>query len=393
MNLLKCELQVNKLLLNILTAFSLITNCFASSVCPSSDDLLPCECFPDASVLCSDIKTHSRITDSRLINAFARLNQNYSESFVEFQSIIISETSITKIDDQIFQKISFQRFRLEQNYYLNLNSIHRNALIASRRTLNSFSASNYGSQEQPSPSNGDGDVFEMFDEFNALNTLTIIYYKLPHIPRSAFGRSELKRLRNIALNDNDLESIGDYAFYRLPNLSWLSLSFNKIRRITNYTFASESPSQQVLRLELSFNRLTVESFESGWYEHLNRPVKLELYNNMITYLDRKIFGHFLDHFNETTISLKGNPVKCDCKMKWLLDKKENYKNKIHDLICQNGKELWDFTGQQLLQECKRVTRSQRFEQMDIATNRAYSRGNSSILIQILGFFKKIFQFL
>ncbi|RWS30383.1 Leucine rich repeat containing protein 13-like protein [Leptotrombidium deliense] len=293
-----------------------------------------------------------------------------------FYSILISDTSITKLDDRVFSFISFEKFRLEQNFNLSLNRIDRNFLRFSSAILTEFTALNAGTfAENQDDDHSDGSIFEAFDGFVRLRSMSIAYFKLTRIPRSSLGRNELPSLKKLFLNDNGIEYLGDYSFYRLPHLEWLSLSFNKIRLINKYTFSFEKASNRVLRLELWFNQLNSQSFEKGAFLNAKRPLKLELYHNSLTYLPKEVFKEVLDADNLTSISVKGNPIECDCRMKWLLVDSDKYCDRVNDLICSDGLFLWNKTEDELNTRCNQVSKDPKY-QFHFVTNGVSQSHNS-----------------
>ena len=99
-----------------------------------------------------------------------------------------------------------------------------------------------------------------------------------------FGRCELVSLKMINLARNEIKEVGDYAFYRVPNVTCIILKENYIRNITNHTFAFEKSSDEVLTIDLSTNLIRSEAIARNAFTRLNRPVILNLHYNLLTYL-------------------------------------------------------------------------------------------------------------
>lgn len=326
------------LIIGFCTLLSIVSSAFD---CPKANDVVfPCECFPDGSLLCSDYGRRPKIDQPTLARAFKTL----AKSHRHYPSVLISETSIDKIRPTTFGDIAFNKIKLEQNFNLSLSSIDRRSLVASKSTLVEFSSINIGANENMLWRDSHAwTVFEAFDDFDKLQQLTIAYHRLPTLPRSIFGRAELPSLRRLFLNDNGLETVGDFAFYRLPNLSWLNLNFNQIRTLTNMTFAFEKPSNKTLRIELWFNRLNEFSFEDNTFVNVQRPLELELFHNNIGSISEHVFRPLLEAHPTSWVSFKGNQIACDCEARWILEADHLTKDRIRDVLCQNGKPLFDLT--------------------------------------------------
>ena len=206
--------------------------------------------------------------------------------------------------------------------------MHRVTLVKSKETLTSFKYTGLSDAYLIDKSPNDGAVFELVDGFLNLQTFWVTDARIPAIQRSAFGRCELPNVRTIYLPRNNIEDVGDYSFYRLPNLTYLNLKDNEISKITNHTFAFEKVSEEILLLDLQGNIITSDNIEVGAFFRLNRPINLNLYYNLITYLDEETFRPVLSH-PKSSIIIANNPVICDCRMKWLLEDASNYMDRVH----------------------------------------------------------------
>lgn len=263
-----------------------------------------------------------------------------------FRGLKLYKTGVTFLDKQLFFEFASQHIDIDGNHNLTLNRIHRITFVRSKEVLRQFKYAGilYSNWVQKDPN--DGAIFELVDGFQQLELFSVTDTKIPKIQRSAFGRCELINLRTINLARNEIHEVGDYAFYRVPNITCIILKENFIREISNSTFAFEKPTDQLLTIDLSTNLLRSESIQVDAFTRLNRPVLLNLHYNLLTYLDEQTFRPLLED-ERSSLIVTSNKIACDCRMKWLLSDSHNYIDRVHGLVCggheQQGTELWYFT--------------------------------------------------
>ncbi len=153
----------------------------------------------------------------------------------------------------------------------------------------------------------------------------------------------------VSITDNQIENVGDNAFFDLTSLTKLDLYNNQISKITSETLAFASPSNKTLEINLENNRLESASFDRNWYIKTRRPLRLNLINNKITYISEHIFGAFLNREHENMLVVEKNPFLCDCKAKWLVEDNEYYKNKVKGMKCQDQRDIFDWKISELSQ--------------------------------------------
>lgn len=333
---------------HIVTSTRLLARC-PKDLTNNSIEHQPCECFPDSSILCTQLnhlKDGNKFL-SLLTNFFEDLSRNSNS--LNFTSIIISDTSIDHIPDNVFKNISFKKIKFESNFNLRIKNFDRNSIVSSSASLMEFISINpvfrmnevipFDDQESDTDS---GSFCELFDDFKLIRTITISYHKdLNHIPRNCFGRNILQNLQTLSLNDNSIETIGDYSFYKLPNLTELNLSFNNIKKIANKAFSSQNISgRSQLSIDLSFNQLDQNSFEDGSLNHFNHMfVHIDLSHNYIEYMNESVFRPFLFYKTNHFITMKKNPVKCNsCQMTWM--RIIRYRRQVLGMTCSEGSDFF-----------------------------------------------------
>lgn len=346
--------------------------------CPSDEDIEPCTCDDNGDLECYG----SKMTDQVFADVFTRLSLSNQK---HLHALKLYKTAISKINAQIFGEITFACLDINGNQNLSLNGIHRTSIYKSKDMLTSFKYTGLTDAYMVQKEENDGAIFENVDGFMQLTSFYVTASRIPHIPRSSFGRCELPSLKTVYLAKNNIESVGDYAFYRLPNLTYLNLRDNEISRLTNFTFSFEKTNEDLLVLDLQGNILTSDAIASGAFVQLNRPITLNLYYNLITFLDEATFKPVLMH-PKSSIIISNNPIICDCRMKWLLDDAHDYMDRVHGLMCGGKHELWYFTPETLDIECNETVLTERFQQWN-SSSVSFSSLSLSSLLMILHFIK------
>jgi len=123
-------------------------------------------------------------------------------------------------------------------------------------------------------------------------------------------------IRKVNLSHNELVEVGPNSFASQT----VDLSFNKISLVREAAFKAES----ALNINLDSNLLTSNSIQHGFIRSFQKLGELSLNiflnNNQIQYLDEDVFRDLLSS-SATSISLDGNAIQCNCRVKWLLDAK------------------------------------------------------------------------
>lgn len=328
--------------------------------CPPEEDLSPCTCDEKGDLECYG----SNVTNDVIQGVFNNLVLSNTK---HFHALKLYKTELQSLHHELFSEITFACIDINGNQNLTLNTIHRTTLYKSKDIMTSFKYVGLTDAYMIEKEENDGAIFENVDGFMSLNSFWVTSARIPRIQRSALGRCELPSVKTVYLPKNNIEHVGDYAFYRLPNLTYLNLKDNEISKVSNFTFSFEKPSEEILIIDLSGNILTSDAIAKGAFESTQRPLNLNLYYNLITYLDEYTFKPVLN-FAKSQIIVTNNPVICDCRMKWLLDDAHNYMDRVHGLMCGGKNELWYFTPEDLDNECNETVLTVRFYAYNSASN-------------------------
>ena len=164
-------------------------------------------------------------------------------------------------------------------------------------------------------------------------------------------------VRKVNLSHNHLTEITPNSFASQT----IDLSFNHLSLIRENSFKVDS----VLNLNLAFNRLIANSFQNTFIRSFGSSkiqsskdsnlkdsfellsLSLFLNDNNITHLDHDVFHSLLESSSpSTSINVANNPIKCDCRVKWILDAKRYDKTwttlypRIESAVClDEGQDL------------------------------------------------------
>ncbi|XP_054629365.1 leucine-rich repeat LGI family member 3 isoform X2 [Dunckerocampus dactyliophorus] len=141
-------------------------------------------------------------------------------------------------------------------------------------------------------------------------SLTMVSTAFTAIPEGAF--SHLHLLQFLLLNSNTFTMISDDAFAGLSHLQYLFIENNDIQTLSQYTFRG-----------------------------LKSLTHLSLSNNNLQQLPRDLFQH-LDIL--TDLDLRGNSLRCDCKIKWLVDWIEKTNTSVPSIYCASP---FEFQGRRV----------------------------------------------
>jgi hypothetical protein len=264
----------------------------------------------------------------------------------QFDTFLMNNQVIEELEDNCFADIKFKEIILENT--LSLKIINSNTFAPNNtQSVEIFKQngeSKLGSEEY---------LKQLFQAMSSLiNVRQIIFdnTSLRAIPSHAFNSSDgsLKNLIKINFNENTrmyINTLGEYAFYSLNNLTFLSFYDNTIDHIPKHAFDFEKPSNEYLHLDLGSNYLNETGFEIGMLTDSKRPLNISLVWNQISVLDERVFGPILNIDKRNLIDFTTNAFVCDCRMQWLFKGKALYENQVKNIECvpQNFTQFWSLT--------------------------------------------------
>ena len=192
----------------------------------------------------------------------------------------------------------------------------------------------------------------------SLRGISLSYNQIKNISKDTFSHSST--LMRIDLSHNAIEVIETNAFQGLNSLKWLFLNENKLKDV-QYIF-HDIPG--LIQLDLSDNEVITTLYDGLFPSSLeilslasnnikqihmyafykcNSLKKIDLRNNGIQSLDNSALTLSPSVSTQTAIYLSGNPLNCDCKIKWLRDMVDQpplrgnlFIGDLHELSCKSG---------------------------------------------------------
>jgi hypothetical protein len=310
---------------------SIIEPCSCVLTIPSHTYLLVGDFDPEAiyieqkSIVCENI--HNSSFDLQII--FQILNNYLNSNETDFDSFLLYNTSIKHIPKNVFYNITFKGLMFQDNYLL--TTIDEYAFDYFKDYVEIFETFNTNLSDSKV-------IFSILKQFQNLRRVSMHNDRLTTIPDYAFNHRNLTDiwfgLENTRTRQ-PIESIGQYAFYNVPNLKLLRIFSPNLTQISKYAFAqrTRSVSSTMLHIYIGGQKLNSTSFPlTSLSRFRNRAVFLRLYYTNLTYLDENIFQPFLETNSSSLIDINFTNINliCDCQSAWIqydylrdVDKLEN----------------------------------------------------------------------
>jgi len=309
--------------------------------CPPVEEIEPCICFADHINEVSIYCVGHEINDKTIIPVIENINKYL---LLNPQTLLklfrIERTSITSMDNQVFEIMPFIQIEIYDNQLLDLGTFSETKLFASFNTMKSFYASNNGLM------NSDGNqLVSLFSGLPALQYLTIKEHKIKKISKNSFSNEDQYSLRFVDLSNNQISSIGDNAFYGLLNLVYLNLGNNNLKALSANSLSIKSWSSIPLHLILENNELTSNALNEMSFRRIKRPLILFIQNNRLNYFPESVFRPIIEDERNYLIEVSGNPFVCDCQRhKWVFQLGKHQRVKLRNLYCDQSI-IWDYESE------------------------------------------------
>jgi len=122
-------------------------------------------------------------------------------------------------------------------------------------------------------------------------------------------------LLSLSLHNNNLSFLGSDLFSDFDQLTTLLLQDNHLPRILPGTFDS---LVSLTYIDLSRNRLKTETVPRAFLRASSKLRNVYLDDNQLKNVDGCMLATRRAPVTQRMLSLLGNPIKCDCSLRWLL---------------------------------------------------------------------------
>jgi hypothetical protein len=335
-----------------------------NSECPPDIIIKPCICVhaigsnaylyavsPDSlfkqqkSITCENIRNSSFDLQSVFVklSSFAKLISDDDENATNYDSFLLYNTTIESLPENVFINITFKSLMFRDNFQL--TTIDKNAFSYFKDHVELFETVNTNLSDANT-------IFSIIKQFHYLNHLNMQNDQLKFIPSYAFNHTYLTHIyfgSEYAEQTQPIETIGDYAFYNLPNLKFLRIFSPNLTKINKYTFAQRNRSMSnyhktnMLELYLGGEMINSTSFElTSLNRFRNRFVFIRFYGTSITYLDENIFQPFLESNPSSLIDvgMTNSLFECDCQSAWIQHDYFKTIDQIENRVY--GYKCWDY---------------------------------------------------
>jgi hypothetical protein len=313
----------------------------ASNDCPPAEEVDPCICVQSDTNEIYISCTGEEIDDQNIIPVMENLNNHLlSRPQTLLKLFRLQESSITFINDEVFEKLPFIEMEIYDNQLLNLDTLSERTFFTALHTLKSFYASNNDLV------NSDGSkLVSLFSLFPALEYLTIKESKIKKIAQNSFSNEDQYWLKFIDLSSNEISFVGENAFYSLSNLVHLNLGNNSLKSLKTDSLAIKHSSSIPMQLILQSNKLTAHGLGEAIFTGLQRPLILLMQNNHLRHFPENVFSPLVEDQTNYLIDVNNNPFMCDCeKHKWLFQVGKHKRAKIQNLVCGQIT-IWEYESQ------------------------------------------------
>ena len=238
-----------------------------------------------------------------------------------FDAFVLHNSCVRHLPKHMFQGLTISGIALHNNP--DLSSIDLEAFIGTETHLEVF-------QTLKTNFSDDSEIFDVLKTLPNLRMVSMHDDQLHSIPDHAFNHTKLTDIwlgLEMGQTSQPIHHIGQYAFYRTPQLRTLRLFSSHLDKIGKHALAQSHRSpigvddlQRMLYIYIGSPMLKSASFEETSLSRFrSRAVFLRLFNTSITYLDESLFQPFLETHPSSLLDVKYAPISetCDCRSAWI----------------------------------------------------------------------------
>jgi hypothetical protein len=235
---------------------------------------------------------------------------------------------VTEIEKNTFSQTIFDYIHIDNNQ--KLVKIDSHAFKSSPAMKSLMLVNN--------PKLSDNSIFELARNLNPTESIGFVGNGIKEIPANAFNVNHtISSLKYFLLTNNKIEKIGANAFLGHPNLLQITLHHNHILQLDNNSlkldYSKNGEHDGLVFIFLSSNNLTASSFSAKTFGDIqHNALTVDLESNQIHELPESVFKALIEP-EGSVVYAYNNEFKCNCGMKWILEKKAS--NRIQGLYCAN----------------------------------------------------------
>ncbi|GIY65985.1 hypothetical protein CDAR_454041 [Caerostris darwini] len=266
--------------------------------CPPQESLVPCTCRQSKGpeVFCKQLQADSDL--QRILKPL----KGYHLS-----KLMISGLNATTLQPDVFSGVSVEYLDLEKV------EVEDASFLPGRRHFQGLESSLNTLEIKKSFKNGHRSLINL--KLEHLSNLHIAIFEHNHIPEvgNDWFTSGPAGLSTLIFEGNGIEELGDKAFSALSELKLLAVAGNHLTDVSRSMLPK--PALRLRTLDLAYNKL--RTLPRDLFTDMPSLLDVNLDYNLIHILAEDTFSSVL--LQLTSLSLEGNPLECDEKLKWVCD--------------------------------------------------------------------------
>ncbi|KAG8195744.1 hypothetical protein JTE90_010622 [Oedothorax gibbosus] len=298
----------------VLLLFGLLKAALAEWGCPEPEDVLPCECTMNTLTYLEC----RHVDDPEVLRTVFQKSANY-----EYNEVHLEYSSLQYLPHDMFEAVQVNELHL-LNVTLNqlfdsppealdqLNTL----LLKNTRTLR-------------------GNIWELLKPLKSLESLMIYTDTVKKLGKD-FSENAPKGLQRLTFEDTQTKKLEPGVFKEFPNLNMISINANKLEHLQRDILPVPWYGKT-----LHFNHNKLSEIPDDMFTQMPNLTTLGLNFNQIAAIPESAF-YGTDNLENLLID--GNPIKCDCRLRWIYLYPQVYlRGKCESPKKLHGKELRDVT--------------------------------------------------
>ncbi|GFT23464.1 uncharacterized protein NPIL_556361 [Nephila pilipes] len=255
-------------------------------VCPPPDRIAPCTCIRahDSNRITANC---SNFTDATALKNIFVKNKDWSIEDVHIDQCVMSYLPAEMLEKARFQSLNVSFTTLYTLFDVTpVKTPELNLYLYNVKLLRGF-------------------------EWKSIANSTLLELMTYNLPIKHFGKEFIdnipKTVRGLWFDDSKTVTIAPKAFADLPDLRYLAVTGGSLKQLNRDMF----PKPTKL-LYLQFSSQKISSLPDGLLDDMDTLRMFRIENNFLTTVSQKAFSRWVRAYG-----LEGNPIDCNCDIKWL----------------------------------------------------------------------------